>query len=811
MMNRISFMFGLLFATFCFATDGNMAGDGTVDNPWQVADYEDLKAVGVGSYSMNGHYVLVADIDASASRGEKNDTDSTGGFQPIGVAYYGTPQSSFGGVFDGANHTISHLYSISKESRSTAMFMGIDSTGVVKNLKMEDCFFSAEAVWAAAAVAVVNSGRIENIEFVRDTVIGTTNTGGVAGVNEGGIVQNIDFDGVVRGINDRIYIGGVVGSNSGANSVIRNVKVHADLVTNYYGRYLGAIAGINEGLIVSAEAEGLLEHGVRFLGGVTGSNLGTIDSCVSHVSVVSLNESAGGLAGYNSGTIKNSSVVADSVISHFGVAGFVATNDTTGVIENCSAKTSVKADSSAGFVVYNAGVIKNSHAEGFVIADTSSEGFGYNVSGFVVYNVGTVLNSYSESKVEGLLNVGGFVLNNIGTISNSYSKSNVDGVSMVGGFAGRNSGKIDNCYATGILNKDKPGGGGEFFGGFIATNDSNGIITNSYATGEVRGQVHSGGFVDINNGKIHNCYATGDIHAYAWFAGFVAKNQGEILYSYATGNVEKLESFGGSLNAGGFVGLNEGYIDNAYATGNVISEYTPGGFVSTNEGIIKNAFASGTVSGLVQPGGFVSTNTQDIENVFFAGKSFIAEENPDRGTNLLLPSGFVSVNSGSVKNAFYNEDDCGLGPDSTVSGIAFAEMKNPDTYKNWADFDKYWVLSDSMPFAQLTFTAGVVLDSVEAEPPAKIVKQNVVAFKGTDGLKLYGSRQNLRATITLTRSGMTRVKVYNLKGRLQKTVSLGMMGEGVHHVELNGAVESRGVVVMVLEQNGRALSKSLLR
>ena len=112
MINRIPFCFGLLFAAFCFATNGNMAGDGTADNPWQVADYEDLKAVGVGSYSMNGHYVLVADIDASASRGEKNDTDSTGGFQPIGVAYYGTPQSSFGGVFDGANHTISHLYSI---------------------------------------------------------------------------------------------------------------------------------------------------------------------------------------------------------------------------------------------------------------------------------------------------------------------------------------------------------------------------------------------------------------------------------------------------------------------------------------------------------------------------------------------------------------------------------------------------------------------------------------------------------------------------------------------------------------------------
>ena len=811
MINRIPFCFGLLFAAFCFATNGNMAGDGTADNPWQVADYEDLKAVGVGSYSMNGHYVLVADIDASASRGEKNDTDSTEGFQPIGVAYYGTPQSSFGGVFDGANHTISHLYSISKESRSTAMFMGIDSTGVVKNLKMEDCFFSAEAVWAAAAVAVVNSGRIENIEFVRDTVIGTTNTGGVAGVNEGGIVQNIDFDGVVRGINDRIYIGGVVGSNSGVNSVIRNVKMHADLVTNYYGRYLGAIAGINEGLIVSAEADGLLEHGVRFLGGVTGSNLGTIDSCVSHVSVVSLNESAGGLAGYNSGTIKNSSVVADSVISHFGVAGFVATNDTTGVIENCFAKTNVVADSSAGFVVYNAGVIKNSHAEGSVAADTSSEGFGYNVSGFVVYNVGSVLNSYSESKVVGRLNVGGFVVYNVGSISNSYSKSDVDGVSIVGGFAGRNSGKIDNCYATGILNKGNPGGGGEFFGGFVSTNDSNGIITNSYATGEVVGQVHSGGFVAVNEGKIHNCYATGDVHAYAWFGGFVAKNQGEILYSYATGNLGKIEMFTGSLNAGGFVGLNEGYIDNAYATGDVISEYTPGGFVSSNEGIIKNVFASGTVSGLVQPGGFASLNKRDIENAFYVGKSFVADVNLYMDTHIAAPSCFVSGNSGSVKNAFYNEDDCGMGMDSTVSGVAAADMNKPSLYKDWTDFDKNWILNDTMPFPQLAFAVGKSSDSVEVEPPARIVEPNMVVIKGSNGLKLYGNRQNLRATITLTRSGMTRVKVYNLKGRLQKTVSLGMMGEGVHHVELNGAVESRGVVVMVLEQNGRALSKSLLR
>ena len=85
----------------------------------------------------------------------------------------------------------------------------------------------------------------------------------------------------------------------------------------------------NEGLIVSAEINGILEHGDRYLGGVTGYNTGTIDSCVSHGSIYSMNENSAGLVGYNSGTIKNSSVDADTVFGEYrGAAGFVGTNDT---------------------------------------------------------------------------------------------------------------------------------------------------------------------------------------------------------------------------------------------------------------------------------------------------------------------------------------------------------------------------------------------------------------------------------------------------------------------------------------------------
>ena len=761
----------------CLAVNGTMAGAGTAESPWQVADYEDLKSVGIGDYSMDGHYVLSADIDASASRNEKNTADSTAGFQPIGVAYYGTAESIFNGVFDGANHTILNLYSMSKNSRSTALFMGVGEKGVVKNLKMSDCLISVRFAWAAASVAVMNYGLIENIEIKRDTVTAPSHTGGVVGINENGTIRDVSFDGVVLGINDRDYIGGIVGANVGTESVIRNVKVNADMHSSYYGKYLGLVAGSNEGLIVSAEIDGILEHGNRYLGGVTGHNSGTIDSCVSHGSIYSMSDNSAGLVGYNSGTIKNSSVDADSVFSEYvGAAGFVGTNDTTGVVENCVSKTNVQSDSSAGFAMHNAGIIRNSHAEGTVVGDSAPGRF-----------------------------VSGFVVTNVGTISNSYTTADVDAFFRLAGFVVRNSGKIDSSYATGhVLNGDRASG--DTYGGFVGQNDSAGIITNSYAAGEVVGGMKAGGFAGINNGKIYNCYATGDVRSYSVFGGFVGENHGEIFYSYATGNLEKIDGYDISYSAGGFVGANSGYINNAYATGNVASEYTPGGFVSRNDGRIANAFATGEVSGRVEMGGFASSNGQKIENTFFAGNLKTTE-----GT--LYGGGcYASGNTGSVGAAIYNKDGCIFDADSAVEGVAYADLKSSGLYKDWANFDKYWVLNDSMSYPHLVFVTGVLPEITDVEPPVKIVKPSVFVAKNANGdLKLYGKRQNLRATLTLSRSGMTCIKVYNLKGRLQKTIPLGIMGEGVRQVDLNGSVDARGVTLFVLEQDGRTLSRTLLR
>ena len=52
-----------------FAVGGNLAGSGTKADPWQVADYEDLKKVGETPYTMNGQYLQQGDNDRSWYKG----------------------------------------------------------------------------------------------------------------------------------------------------------------------------------------------------------------------------------------------------------------------------------------------------------------------------------------------------------------------------------------------------------------------------------------------------------------------------------------------------------------------------------------------------------------------------------------------------------------------------------------------------------------------------------------------------------------------------------------------------------------------
>ena len=95
-----------LLAIQSFAANGTMKGDGSAEKPFEIEDYEDLKAIGSGSYLYSSNYVVAKDIDASASKSERCDGDDCRGFIPIGKNKDAVDSTVFWGTIDGKNHTI---------------------------------------------------------------------------------------------------------------------------------------------------------------------------------------------------------------------------------------------------------------------------------------------------------------------------------------------------------------------------------------------------------------------------------------------------------------------------------------------------------------------------------------------------------------------------------------------------------------------------------------------------------------------------------------------------------------------------------
>ena len=82
-------------------------GDGSIGNPWQIADVNDLQAM---NQNLNDHYILINDINAS----ETSTWNAGSGFLPVGydedLMAGGWQGGRFNGTFNGADYSITGLY-----------------------------------------------------------------------------------------------------------------------------------------------------------------------------------------------------------------------------------------------------------------------------------------------------------------------------------------------------------------------------------------------------------------------------------------------------------------------------------------------------------------------------------------------------------------------------------------------------------------------------------------------------------------------------------------------------------------------------
>ena len=197
---------------------------GTESNPFLVATVEDLQNVGkpeAGTENfyrtLSAHYKQTANIDLTG----------TGNWTSIGNS--NNNNIRFDGTFDGQGYTIIGL-TINSNSNYLGLFSYIGTSGIVKNVGLV-------------------SGNISGRGWI----------GGIAGINQGTVLNCYNTGSVNGGISG--WIGGLVGSNSG---LIKNCYTTGNISGN--SSFIGGVAGDNN-------YDGTIENCVALNGSIVSTDV----------------------------------------------------------------------------------------------------------------------------------------------------------------------------------------------------------------------------------------------------------------------------------------------------------------------------------------------------------------------------------------------------------------------------------------------------------------------------------------------------------------------------------------------------------
>lgn len=389
----------------------NLAPTGTfstrLGNDGAVIDYTIITSVGTAGSSNDGtlqgmrgdvagHYVLGADIDASATSGWNGGQ----GFTPI------VGSSGFSGIFDGLGHNIDALYINRPSTISVGLFASTDGSAILRN------------------VAIRGSA-----------IVGLRNVGGLVGLNFG-TISDVQTTGSAAGFEDNV--GGVAGINLGS------VRRSSSLATTAgFGRSIGGLVGNNFdiGRIEDSHAVGTVSGAIE-VGGLVGTNDGDVVSSYATGPVTSLDRAAGGLVGLNGGLIVNS-YATGAVAGVTYVGGLVGFNESGSNFSNIRQSYATGAVSGTravgGLIGINSrGVIADSFATGTVSGNLQ-------VGGLVGLNRDQLVRVYASGAVTGNTSTGALVGElTDGLIDSGFYDSDTTGQTSACGAA------AVTCAATGL-------------------------------------------------------------------------------------------------------------------------------------------------------------------------------------------------------------------------------------------------------------------------------------------------------------------------------------------------------------------------
>lgn len=751
----------------CTCYSGNIFGNGTENNPYQISTLCDLKWLSNSDSVWNKHFIQIADIDATKTNTFNHVNSDTLGFIPIG-----NNEINFTGTFNGKGYSIHNLY-INRPGNAWIGLFGCTNGSVIDSVELTNVNILGR-YYTGGLVGKSDSSLINSCNS-SGVVKGKYNTGGLVGENNFSTIINSFSTGFVEGT--EICTGGLVGNNISSSTINNSYSTGSvsgeentgglvghnsdfsminncystDSVSGYY--YTGGLLGHNNesSIIRNSYSTGYVE-GYCYVGGLVGYN-NSYSSIINSYSSTSVSGECfqGGFVGknYSNAEVLNSfwDVETSGMIPSAGGIG-LPTNQMKFICTYLDANWDLADEDYNG---YNNYWVMNSlenngypelawqgaeHTE--VIPDDCSC-FSGNIQGSGTeidpYQISTICDLRWLSNIDTILNKHFIQTSNIDALeTNSWNRNNNDtlGFLPIGSeiikFTGSYNAQwysIDNLF---INRPDQVYTGffGYTYGALIdsvkllnvniyGNNCTGGLaglihfstIENSSCTGNVSGSSIIGGLVGKNHqSTINHCYSMGFVSGLLGNGGLVGKNRSSIITnSYSTAFVS---SSNGS--AGGLVGtnVNSSTISNSYSTGNVVGVNYVGGLVGYSEECyhITNSYSTGSVFGENRVGGLVgSLSFTSVINSYCTG--FVSGNTNVGG---LVGEIFIS----SAVDSYWNTELSGMQVSAVGEGLTTIQMQNYCAYlsEGW-DFqvennngnEDFWGINENINsgFPFLTF------------------------------------------------------------------------------------------------------------
>jgi len=663
-----------------------MAGCDGYDHPsrnLEIRDWYDLDAV---RYNLDGDHILMNDLD-STTPGYTTRASPTAhggkGWESIGY------MDRFTGSFDGQGYEIRDLFINRPDEAYLGLFGRVDDTGVIKDVGVAN---AAVTGWrSVGGLAGENQGTVIDC-YATGTVIGDERVGGLIGRTSGTVIDCYSTSTVIG----NGCVGGLVGNNY--EGTVGNSYYNYDeaLINGENIITIGALFGEDFDQWLANDKfldvnDRLPQEGSYYvINNVTdfkellafGQNATLKFRLKNDLDLGSepnfyIPYLAGEFDG-NGHKVSNLSFNFDFV-SYVGLFGYLASGlfgypAYGGKVTQVAAENvNITAHGDVGGLVgYSHGTLSNSHSSGSVNGECD-------VGGLVGRNYGAVSNCsatcsvtgrFTRAEIGGEDNAGGLVGLNKGTVSDSYSTGSVSGNHDVGGLVGFNcAGVVYNSNSAGSVT------GREHVGGLVGFNF--GIVYNSYFTGNATGCMDVGGLVgDHLSGTVHNSHSIGNVTGEVFPSGLFGWHVGGLIGSHHDGIVSGCYFIGtviGTEYVGGLVAWTMAYctVDSSYSAGTVTGVEWVGGLVGDNSAAMRNCYSTSTVSGVDCVGGLVAWNNDGtVSNSYSTGS---VSGNSDVG-------GLVGKNSDTVSNSFWDTETSGQSTSDGGTGKNTTEMQDTATF-----------------------------------------------------------------------------------------------------------------------------------